>query len=272
MLIRWSIVLVVALLLFAVPEGASAQTGPSLFIDPPARTVPLDGGAFDVRVMVDDVTNEQGLGGYTLVMIYDPSVVHARTVTDSGFVESTQNAVVCTNGIDNDLGRLAQLCFTLSFFEQPGPQTSEPQLLATVTFEPVGEGTTSLDISSESTLTDARGNTLAATVSNGTVTVQRVLTPGPNENQGPPSGGDDQSSGAGGSTPSDIDGDVSPTSGDEAGLAGGADAEGTLPVLGSGRATGTSRWGKDVALCFLAFGAAAIVGSALLTRPRPRQG
>ena len=63
MLIRWPILSLIALLLFTARGSAAAQTGPSLFIDPTAQTAPLDGDTFEVRIMVDDVTTEQGLGG-----------------------------------------------------------------------------------------------------------------------------------------------------------------------------------------------------------------
>jgi len=159
---RWLLLMI----LLTPPLGqAQAQQTARLSIDPPTQTVAPSQGTFQVRIMVDDVINEQGLGGYTLVMEYDPSVLEARSIADSGFIESTDNAVLCpTSGIDKDEGRLAHFCLTLPILAQPGPQTSAPQLLVTVTFEPVGEGTTTLDIS-ETSLVDAQGDDLNALLS-----------------------------------------------------------------------------------------------------------
>ena len=165
---RWLLLMI----LLTPPLGqAQAQQTARLSVDPPTQTVAPSQGTFQVRIMVDDVINEQGLGGYTLVMEYDPSVLEARSIADSGFIESTDNAVLCpTSGIDKDEGRLAHFCLTLPILAQPGPQTSDPQLLVTVTFEPLGEGTTSLDIS-ETSLVDAQGDDLEATTTDGRVTV-----------------------------------------------------------------------------------------------------
>lgn len=150
---------------------ADVQERALVFVDPPSQQVAPAGGDFDVRIMVDDVTPVNGLGGYSLAVAYDPAVVHGRAITDAEFVSSTGNAVLCpSSGIDNDAGRLAHFCLTLPVLPEPGPTATEPTLLATVTFEPVGEGTTELNIQ-ETSLTDTQGNLLGATKQNATVTV-----------------------------------------------------------------------------------------------------
>ena len=231
---RWHILFLLTLLLFFTANGpTAAQTGPSLSINPVAQTVPPDAGAFEVRVMVDDVTTADGLGGYTLVMNYDPSVVRAVAIADSGFVGSTDNVAVCpSSAIDNDTGRLAQFCFTINLpgFSQPGPQTSEPQVLARITFEPVAEGTTALDIS-ETIISDPQGSVLAASTSNGEVTVQpgatNVLS-------------------------------VEETGG----------AEPSMPVLGIERANGPTSLRQYIALVLFALGGGALLGATALVRRR----
>ena len=248
MLIRWSIVLVVALLLFAVPEGASAQTGPSLFIDPPSRTVALDGGAFEVRVMVDDVTTPDGLGGYTLAMHFDPAIVKARTITDSGFVASTENPVICpASGIDNDEGLLAHLCFTLPILPGPGPQASDPQALARISFEPLAAGTTTLDIS-ETTIIDPAGNTLEATTRNGEVT---VLGPG-----GP----------VGGQTPRQ----ASPTAGPAAETPATGTGGTALPSSGNGPGDGSDARLLYISLILVGAGVIGALAAVAFVRTRKR--
>ncbi|MCH7511997.1 MAG: hypothetical protein IIB19_06505 [Chloroflexi bacterium] len=167
---RWPALLALALLL-AVAGAAEAQEEPSLLVDPASQTIEPEAGAFEVRILVDDITADLGLSGYTLVVRYDPGVVHALAVDDSGFLASAGSPTTCPeSGIDNDAGRLEFFCFTSQISSGPGAQTSEPQLLASITFEPRGEGLTLLDIS-QSSLIDDQGNDLAISIVNGEVTV-----------------------------------------------------------------------------------------------------
>ena len=154
---------------------------PSLLVDPANLTVNLNDGSFEVRLMVDGVKNENGIGGYTFVMAYDPAVLHGLAVVDSGYLASTDNIVICSDsGIDNDTGLLALFCFTLALFDDPlpGPRPSDPKLLTTVTFEPVGKGTATLLIG-ETTITDPQGNALAASTTAGEVIAQNPPEPTP---------------------------------------------------------------------------------------------
>lgn len=251
MIIRGPVVLLLALPLLFGQGGATAQAGASLFVEPSPAVMPLQ-GQFVLNIMVDDVTNADGLGGYTLLMEYDPSVIEGRAVSDSGFGGSTGNAFICpSSGIDNDGGRLAQFCFTIPLFAEPGPQTTEPQVLAQVTFAPVAEGSTTIDIG-ETTLSDPQGNTLPATTTNGAVTVSANAPPPP---VGP--GGGAGSSPDDGASPG---GNVG--SGAGAGNSGGA----TLPSLGSGAAASASSLWWQLALGFLMIGMAAFVAAALSQR------
>ena len=239
---RWVLLPLVALLLLTAGDRMSAQEGASLSVDPASQTVGLEDGAFEVRILVDNVTTNQGLGGYTLVMDYDPNVLHALTITDSGFVASTGNAVVCpASAIDNDAGRLAQFCFTIPIFSQAGPQTTDPQVLARVTFEPVGEGATTLDIGG-STLTDPQGNTTLAPTANGEVTVRLNPT------------------------------STAPTATAEAATtaepAQDTGTVGVLPALGSGPDRDATSPRQYLALGFLALSGFALLGTALLVRRR----
>lgn len=166
---------VAAIILFAATaitsERIEAQDGPILSIDPASQTVELGSGPFEVRFMVENVTSLRGLGGYTLAIAYDPTILRGLAITDSGFLESTDNLVICpASAIDNDAGKLAHFCFTIPILSQTGPQAPDAQVLTSVSFEPLQEGATTLDIA-ESSITDPSGNTLASTTSNGQIFV-----------------------------------------------------------------------------------------------------
>jgi len=229
--------LLALLALATAGDRATAQERPRLFLDPPAQTVGLADGPFEVRLMVDDVATDEGLGGYTLAVAYDPAVVRGVAIEDSGYVSSTDNPVLCpATGIDNDAGRLAHFCFTIPVFFQPGPRTSEPRVLARVTFEPVGEGTTTLDIG-ESSIADPEGNQLPAARAHGEVTV----------GGGP---------GGPGTAPGEATSDATaPTSG--------------LPASGT-RDGGSDRTGLFLALLIAGIGGVALAGTFLAVRMRRR--
>ncbi len=174
----WSLPFLVA---FAVLSGgrAGAQNGAVLFVEPASQTVAPGSGPFEVRLMVDDVTTAQGLGGYTLVMDYDSDVLQARRITDSGYLQATENTVLCpSTAIDNDEGRLAHFCLTIPVFAAEGPKPTEPAVLASITFEPAGEGTTALEIG-ETTIIDPEGSELQASTVDGQVFVGTGTPPQP---------------------------------------------------------------------------------------------
>ena len=183
---RWPVLLALALLL-AVAGAAEAQEEPSLLVDPISQTIEPEAGAFEVRILIDDITADLGLSGYTLTVRYDPGVVHALAVADSGFVARPGSPTTCPETrIDNEAGRLEYFCFTSRTSPRPGAETSEPQLLASITFEPRGEGLTLLDIS-QSSLIDDQGNDLTISIAGGEVTVgfrslsESTPTPGAQE-------------------------------------------------------------------------------------------
>lgn len=166
----WVLPFLAALALLGTGRAA-AQDGALLFVEPAAQTIAPGSGPFEVRLMVDDVVSTEGLGGYTLVMSYDPQVIQAQRITDSGYLQITENTVLCpSSGIDNDDGRLAHFCFTVPVFAEEGPRPVEPSILARITFEPVGEGLTALEID-ETTIIDPQGNDLPATTMDGQVFV-----------------------------------------------------------------------------------------------------
>lgn len=150
---------------------AAAQEGATLSVDPVSQTLGPDAGRFEVNILVDGVTTAPGLGGYALVMSYNPDVLRALAIADSGFLEIAENPVICpSSAMDNDAGQLAHLCLTVPIFEEPGVRTDEPAVLVRITFEPAGEGTSPLDISGTS-LIDPSGTDLPVATTNGQVII-----------------------------------------------------------------------------------------------------
>lgn len=155
-----------------VTSYATAQTTATLSVDPPAQSVQPGAEEFVVRVMVDDVTGPDGLGGYALVMTYDNNVVEALTVEDSGFLETVENPVLCpSSAIDNNDGRLALFCLSVPVIPEPGPTTDEAVELAQVRFQPVSPGETVIDIS-ETSILDPDGSDIESTATNGSVVIE----------------------------------------------------------------------------------------------------
>jgi len=159
----------------AAPRAAPSVV--SIAADSP--TVSADVLSFPVNVSVNQITNETGLGGYDLYLNYNPSVIQAVSAVDSGFVQNSQNIVVCVSAyIDNTAGQIILSCVTVPLFLVNGPTSSTPQLLATATFRPVAPGISPLTLEG-TTLTDPFGASLEMTIENGQVTVIQPPPPSP---------------------------------------------------------------------------------------------
>ena len=156
--------------LFA-PAPAGAQADPTLSIVPESASVQSDATSFQTNIYVSRVTNETGLGGYDIYVNYNPSIVQAVSGTHSGFVENTENIVVCVSAyIDNTAGHIILSCVTVPLFVGNGPTAPDQQLLATVVFKPVAPGVSPLDLDSTA-LIDPNGTALAATLQGSQVSI-----------------------------------------------------------------------------------------------------
>jgi hypothetical protein len=162
-----SLALVVgASILFApapVSEGQSTS-GPVVSTIPESPTVQADAASFEVEVFVSEVTNDAGLGGYDLFLNFDPTVIRVISVSDSGWLLSTNNIVICVPPyIDNTVGQAILSCVTVPLFVGPGPKTTRPQLLATALFQPVVPGISFLSLDGTA-LSDPQGVPLERTL------------------------------------------------------------------------------------------------------------
>jgi hypothetical protein len=167
-----------ALLVFvlAVHAGTADAATPSLAFSPATQTVGV-GASGNVDVTVANVTN---LGGYHLAVAFNAGVVHVTSMTDSGFLGTGSNIIVCNPAvIDNTAGTATLDCATVSPLGPPGPGVSAgaPTALAHVAFTAVGAGVSTLSLSG-STLEDPVATPIAASLTSGSVTVTgATLTP-----------------------------------------------------------------------------------------------
>ena len=174
-----SIAIVAVLLSLTATSPGQAAPDPVVSLQPESPAVPIDAATFQVSVFVAQVTNPTGLGGYDLYLHFDPTIIRAEAVTDSGFVLSTGNIVVCLPPqIDNTAGLAIQSCVTIPLFVVNGPTATAPQLLATAIFQPVSPRVSILSLDG-TTLSDPFGAPLAVTLANSQITVAPPPPPPP---------------------------------------------------------------------------------------------
>lgn len=128
------VVVVVASLSLASRAGAQEA---KVRLEVPPLDEQVDDAPFPVDVVVEDVTN---LGAFEFELAFDPAVLSFADVTEGPFLSSSGRLVEC---LDPRLapGSVHMTCVTLGP-EPPGPDGSG--VLATITFELVGPGTSPL--------------------------------------------------------------------------------------------------------------------------------
>jgi hypothetical protein len=143
-------------------------TGTLSFVDPASQTVPL-GSDFTVDVSIQEVTN---LGSYEWLLTYDPDLLAFVSVADGPFLGSTGRTVFCPGEI-LDVGSIRWGCAS-SGTTPPGPDGAG--VLSTITFSPLAEGTSALDLVWVQ-LSDPLGDNVPTAVLDGSVTVGPAPTP-----------------------------------------------------------------------------------------------
>lgn len=169
----WLSALLTAVVLGAVAGGGSraarTQAASAQLAFSPSSTSVAAGGSVAVDITVANVSN---LGGYDVHLQFNPAKVHVASMTDSAFVTSGGNIVVCNPAtIDNSAGTATDACATVSIFGTPGPgvSTTGPTALLRVSFTGVGAGKSVLTLTG-STLEDPNGAPIAATLGTGSIT------------------------------------------------------------------------------------------------------
>jgi len=145
------------------PTPFPPSGGTVVYIDPAQATAGLN-GTLNVELKVANVAN---MGGYELVINFDPAIVQVQNVTLGNFLSSTGRTVSPLGpGVDNTAGRISIGSF--SFGSQAGP--SGEGTLATIVMTPQAQGASALTLSGL-TLTDSAGNAIAATTQDGAITI-----------------------------------------------------------------------------------------------------
>ncbi len=166
------------LVLFLLVSGAGAQHAAQLAFSPPTATVPI-GTSLPVDITVASIPADPGLGGYALALTFNPAVVRLDSLTDSGFVTSGQNIVICTPAtIDNTAGKATASCTAIPLFGQPGVSTTAPVALMHGAFTALAPGTSALSLAG-TTLQAPSGADLAVSLSDGAIQVTAPASPAP---------------------------------------------------------------------------------------------
>jgi general secretion pathway protein D len=152
----------------AFPTTCSASG--AVCVQPGATSV-LVGDSFTVGVVASGVTD---LGAYQFELDYNPAIVTVQSIANATFLGSTGRIVLCAAPIVASASvRLA--CSTLGPEPPAGPSGSG--VLAVVTFQAVGPGTSSLSLTNTELTTPSNGPISVSLIS-GSVTVS-AATPTP---------------------------------------------------------------------------------------------
>jgi hypothetical protein len=158
------VVLLSVVAVFVAAHTAESQ-GTVVRLEVPSESLKVDGEAFSVDVIVNDVAN---LGSFQLALTYDPGVIEFQDVKEGPFLGSSGRRVECLPP-DTTAGSVGFLCVTLGATPD-GPSGSG--VLATLTFQPVGAGTSPLHFSIL-VLTDPPASRLPADTEDASVRVEQ---------------------------------------------------------------------------------------------------
>lgn len=150
----------------ALPASIRAQQGDTadLEISSPSHVSPSD-DQFEAQVVVKNVTN---LGGFEIIVSFDPNVLRATSISKTDFLGSTGREVQCPDPTVEDAA-VRLLCVSLR--AQPaGPDGDGP--IATIGFETKSTGSTDISISPRTHLLHPDASDITASQKDGHVRVE----------------------------------------------------------------------------------------------------
>lgn len=157
------------LLVVAGAGSALAGGGTQVSFSPVSASVTV-GSAVAVDIQVANVSPQPGLAAYDLVLSFDATVVRLNSLTDTGFVSSGENLVICVTGqIDNVGGSVNANCTAIPLFGAPGVSTTEPVTILEGSFTALAVGTSPLTLSG--VLAEPDGTPIDAEIGSGEINV-----------------------------------------------------------------------------------------------------
>lgn len=160
-----------ALLALAARTGAAGGGAQIAFW--PQSVDASAGATVAVDVTVANVDPSPGLAAYDLTLAFDPAVLRLDDFSDSGFITSGENVVICVTGkIDNAGGSADATCTAIPLFDAPGVSTTDPVALLHASFTALAAGTSPLTLSGS--LSDPAGTAIPASFGSGTIHVTAV--------------------------------------------------------------------------------------------------
>jgi hypothetical protein len=156
-----------SLIWLARPAGAA---GPAIAISPASANAAA-GSDVTVEITADGVPASPGLGGYSIVVRWDPAVLSLASFDDTGWIEGGDVVVHCDipTTIDNADGTAKADC-SPERANGDGLAATAPQALLRAVFHAEATGTTSIDLSDSYLLTPSAAP-VSATLINGVVTI-----------------------------------------------------------------------------------------------------
>ena len=167
----WGLVLV-SLLASLLTLGVATASPPKMAVVVPDLPYFMASGyRFTVEIRVYDVLN---LWGYQFWLAFNPEVLHGVKVENGPFLGSAGSPVLVAPGpgFDNEVGELKLFGAVIFFTGEPPHNKYLPDgdgLLATVTFEVVGNGCSDITLGPESALADKWGEPMERTLEHGSL-------------------------------------------------------------------------------------------------------
>lgn len=169
-LLRGLILAIAIVATLTMSHRPARAAGPSLLSVSPATTGAHTGGDITLDINAANIAAQPGLGGYVIVLRWDPAVLTLTSLTDSGWVTSGPVIVVCAAPTIDNAGGQADLGCSPVFGFGEGVSTDVPHVLAQAVFQAKAAGATAVNLT-DSVLLNTSNVAMTSTLTGGSVTV-----------------------------------------------------------------------------------------------------
>jgi hypothetical protein len=163
---------------FAVGHGAAQAADTAAISVSPGSATASVGDDVTLDINVANVPTAPGLGGYVIVVQWDPAVLQLTSLADAGWVTGGNIIVVCDAAAINNTAGNAELDCTPTLAFGTGVTTTAPHVVAQAVFHAKAPGTTAVNLTGSSVMNPSN-IALTSTISGGSVTVA-AAAPTPN--------------------------------------------------------------------------------------------